>query len=132
MNNQPRRDALAQVLESRLAARMDLRAGLVTDALLERLDRLVHGAKKVARTFRDGKEIERVEIEEPAVQLAALKEALALRAAYPAKQVALTGSVRVEQLHELSMRFEELPADQLAQIIEAESVALPPGDEAAQ
>ena len=129
MNNLPRArhpGDMTKILVSRLVAKMDTIDGLTEIALLDRLSHLAHMATKRAIVYKDGHEVLRTEIEEPAVQLAATKEALQLRAAYPAKQVELTGSIKVEELHELAVRFEELPADRLAQIVDAEAVvALP-------
>ena len=115
MNNQPVATRADRALRAGIAARMDAIQSLQEDVLLGQLSALTM-ADRTVLAARNGRFTDERKVEDNVTRLKALELALQLRNAFPAKQLEVTGQVRVEQLYELAVRMETLPIAQLREL----------------
>lgn len=116
-----------------IAARMTQIPGLAESALLIRLAGLTHAMRSVVVPTLGG-DHQVIEVPDERVSLSAVREALVLHNVYPARQIDISGQIRVEQLHELSERMAKaLTKAELRELagltVEGEFQVLPPEEE---
>ena len=128
MNNQPpvpRRSAPRQrATTSAMERRLEGTTGMELDVLLRGLARQTK-AKRAIYTAKDGRITDIQYVPDNHARYLAITTGLTLWNAFPAKQVSLDGTVRIEQLQAVLVGMRELPTDQLDALADDAPLALP-------